>query len=113
MTPTRRQMDRMQPIWEAAYNATARKNFGVRSFNTASVLFELLASPDRRSRLVHLLNYADYAAEDVTIQVQGNWRRAQLFRPGAAAEELPVYPVADGTAIDIKRFAVVATLRVD
>lgn len=113
MTPTRRQMDQLQPIWESAYNVTARKNFGVRSFNTASVLFELLAAQEGRSLLVHLLNYADYGAEDVTIQVQGKWRRARLYMPGAGVEELVVYPVADGTGIDIKRFGVVATVLVD
>jgi hypothetical protein len=111
--PNRRQLDHIQPIWEATYDATIRKNFGVRTFNTASVLFHLLAAPDGKSLLIHLVNYADYAAEDVTVQALGPWRRARLYSPEGEIRELPVYPVADGTGIDIDRIAVVATLRLD
>src|SRR5207245_1591922 len=114
----RRQLDQIQPIWEATYDATARKNFGVRTFNTASMLFHLLATPDGGSLLVHLLNYADYAAEDVTAQVVGKWRRARLYSPDADVRELPVYAVKDstgkdGTGVDIDRIRVAATVRLD
>jgi len=60
-----------------------------------------------------LLNYADYAAEDVTAQVVGKWRRARLYSPDAEVRELPVYPVKEGTGIDIDRIRVAATLRLD
>jgi hypothetical protein len=113
ITPTRRQLDQIQPIWEATYEATVRKNFGVRTFNTASVLFQLLAAPDRGSLLVHLINYADYQADDVTVQVLGQWRRARLYSPDGEVRELPVYPIKDGTGIDIDRIRVAATLRLD
>lgn len=51
--PDRRQLDRIQPIWERAYDATALKNFGVRTFNTTSVIFNLFAkrastTPERK-----------------------------------------------------------------
>lgn len=45
----RRQSDSIQPIWEAIYDATLRKNFGVRTLNTASVLFHLLAEPEAQA----------------------------------------------------------------
>ena len=109
----RSQLDRIQPIWESIYEATLRKNFGVRTFNTASVLFHLLASPNGGSVLIHLLNYADYPAEDVTVQVVGKWRRARLYSPDAEPRELPVYEVKDGTGIDVDRIRVAATLRLD
>lgn len=109
----RRQLERIQPIWEATYDATVRKNFGVRTFNTASVLFHLLAAPGGGSLLVHLLNYADYPAEDVTVQVLGKWRRARLYSPDAETRELPVYAVSDGTGIDVDRIRAAATLRLD
>jgi hypothetical protein len=116
--PNRRQLDQIQPIWEVTYEATARKNFGVRTFNTASVLFHLLAKPDGSSLLVHLVNYADYLAEDVTVQVLGKWRRARLYSPEAGVRELPLYPITDGngregTGVDIDRIRVAATLRLD
>jgi hypothetical protein len=111
--PSRQQMNQMQPVWEATYNATARKNFGVRTFNTSGVLFNLLATSDGKSMLVHLLNYQDLPADDVTVFVLGNWKRARLYRPDAPMREMPVYSVKDGTGVDIQKIPVLATLRLD
>src|SRR5260370_5480617 len=113
LTPDRRQSNQIQGIWEVTYNATARKNFGARTFNTSSVLFNLLATPDAKSLLIHLLNYADFAAETVTVQVLGERKRARLYRPDAPIQELAVYPIKDGTGIDIDRIPVITTLRLD
>ncbi len=111
--PSRQQMNQMQPVWEATYNATARKNFGVRTFNTSGVLFNLLATSDGKSMLVHLLNYQDLPADDVTVFVLGSWKRARMYRPDAPVQEMPVYSVKDGTGVDIKKIPVLATLRLD
>jgi hypothetical protein len=46
-------------------------------------------------------------------KVLGQWRRARLYSPEGEVRELPVYPVADGTGIDIDRIGVVATLQLD
>jgi hypothetical protein len=113
MTPTRREMDRIQPVWEATYNATVRKNFGARTFNTSSIIFDVRARADAKSILVHLLNYTDYPAEDIALQVLGTWQRARLYTPEAPVRELPVYPVKDGTGIDISRIAVMGTVVVE
>jgi hypothetical protein len=113
MTPTRREMDRIQPVWEATYNATVRKNFGARTFNTSSIIFDVRARPDSKSILVHLLNYTDYPAEDIALQVLGDWHRARLYTPEGPVRELPVYPVKDGTGIDISRIGVVGTVVVE
>ncbi len=111
--PTRQQWTQMQKIWETAYHSVARKNFGVRLFNTAGTQFNLLATPDGGSLLVELVNYTDFAAESITVQALGAWKRARLYQPGRPVEELPLYPVSDGTGVDIRRMAVRATLRLD
>jgi hypothetical protein len=113
MTPTRREMDRIQPVWEATYNATVRKNFGARTFNTSSIIFDVRARPDTRSILVHLLNYTDYPSDDIALQVLGTWHRARLYTPDAPVRDLPVYPVKDGTGVDISRIAVLGTVVVE
>jgi len=113
LVPDRRQSNQIQGIWEVTYNTTARKNFGARTFNTSSVLYNLLATPDATSLLIHLLNYADFAAETVTVQVLGEWKRARLYQPGEPPRELPIYSIKDGTGIDIEKIPVAATLRVD
>ncbi len=111
--PSRQQMNQMQPVWEATYTATARKNFGVRTFNTSGVLFNLLATADGKSLLVHLLNYQDLPADDVTVFLLGSWKRARLYSPDAPVQEMPVYSVKDGTGVDLKKIPVLATLRLD
>lgn len=113
MTPTRKQMDRIQPIWEVTYNATVRKNFGARTFNTSSIIFDVRARGDGKSILVHLLNYTDFASEDIALQVLGTWHRARLYSPDRDIRELPVYPVKDGTGVDIDRINVVGTVVVE
>lgn len=113
LVPDRRQMNQIQGMWEVTYNATARKNFGARTFNTSSVLYNLLATAEAKSLLIHLVNYADFAAETVTVQVLGQWKRARLYRPGMPVLELTGYPIKDGTGIDIDRIGVAATLRLD
>ncbi len=106
----RKQAAQLQSLWEVAYGATVRKNFGARTFNTAGVLSNVLVSPEGRSTLVHLLNFLDFAGEDINVQVLGKWRRARLYRVGQPPIDLPVYPVADGTGVDIDSVPLMATL---
>lgn len=63
--------------------------------------------------LVHLLNYQDLPADDVTVFVLGAWKRARLYRPDAQVREMPVYGVKEGTGIDISKIDVLATLRLE
>ena len=44
ITPGRRHLEQMEPMWEVAYRATVRKNFGVRLFNVASTVAALRAN---------------------------------------------------------------------
>ena len=108
---TRQQADRLQDLWELAYNVTVRKNFGARTFNTSGMLSSGLAAPNGKSVLVHLLNYTDFAVESVTVHVLGNWKRARRYTPEESEQELQVYPVKDGTGVDIDRIPVLTTVR--
>jgi hypothetical protein len=110
ISPNRKQLERIQDIWEMLYNATARKNFGARSFNTAGILFNVWASLDDKRLLIHLVNYTGFPCESITVQALGSWKRARLYRPGVAEKQLSVYPVKDGTGIDIDKLDVVASL---
>lgn len=110
LTPSRRDLDRLQGLWEMVYNATLRKNFGVRAFNTVGVLTGIATPDGGRSVLVHLLNFTDYEGEAITVHVLGNWKRAKLYLPDSMPRELKVYPVKEGTAVEIERFATAAAI---
>lgn len=113
ISPSRKQLERIQDIWEILYNATARKNFGARSFNTAGILFNVLASPDGKRLLIHLVNYTGFPAETIAVHALGEWKKARLYQPGVPERQLSLYPVKDGTGMDLEKLDVVASLIVE
>ena len=113
ITPTRRQMEQLEPAWEVAYHATVRKNFGVRLFNVASTVGALLSDKDEHSLLIHLLNFTDFAGESITVHALGEWKHARLYSPEAPAKDLEIYTIPEGTAVDVERIPVFATIRLD
>jgi len=76
-------------------------------------LTAMLAAADAKSLLIHLVNYADVPAETIAVQVLGEWKHARLYRPDMPPADLPLYPIKDGTGVDIDRIPVFATLKVD
>lgn len=109
----RRQADKLQSLWEVTYNATVRKNFGARTFNTMGILTSVLAAPEGKSVLVHMLNFLDFPGEDITIHVLGKWKHATLYRLGAPPRELPVFDAPEGTGVEIDKVQLLATLKLD
>ncbi len=104
ITPDRRDLDRLQGLWEMVYNATLRKNFGVRAFNTAGIMTGVSTPDGGRSVIVHLLNFTDYPGESISVHALGAWKRARLHRPDGPDRELTIYPVKEGTAVDVEGF---------
>jgi hypothetical protein len=113
ITPGRRQQEQLEPMWEVAYRATARKNFGVRLFNVASTVAALRATRNASSLLIHLLNFTDFAGESITIHALGKWKQARLYSPEAPVRILQTYEIPEGTGIDVDRIPVFASIRLD
>jgi hypothetical protein len=113
ITPGRRQLEQMEPLWEVVYRATVRKNFGVRLFNVASTVASLRANRDGSSLLIHLLNFTDFAGESITIHALGKWKPAMLYTPETAPAVLETYEIPEGTGVDVNRVPVFATIRLD
>lgn len=112
VVPGRRDLDRLQGLWEMVYNATLRKNFGVRAFNTVGVLTGITTPDEGRSVLVHLVNFTDYAAEEaITVHALGSWKKATLYRPEGAPVPLVVHAVKEGTAVELDRFATAVVIQ--
>ncbi len=111
MLPERRDLDRLQSLWEMVYNATLRKNFGVRAFNTIGILTGVMTPDGGRTVTVQLLNFLDYPGEAITVHALGTWKRARLIRPDGPPQNLSVYPVKEGTAVDLDRFATAVAIQ--
>jgi hypothetical protein len=111
MVPAGRDLDRLEGLWEMVYNATLRKNFGVRAFNTAGILSGAATPDGGRTVIVHLLNFMDFPGESISVHALGAWKRATLYQPEGATRELTVYPVQEGTAVDIDGFATAVAIR--
>ncbi len=109
----RRQANQLQSLWEVTYNATVRKNFGARTFNTTGILSSVLAAPDGASVIVHLLNFLDFPGESITVHVLGKWKHARLYRFDGPAIELPIFDVPEGTGVEIETLTLMATLRME
>jgi len=107
----RPQADALQPIWEITYKATLRKNFGSRTFNTAGVLSNTIASPHGKTAIVYLVNYTDFPAESITVHALGSWKRVRILEPGGIVKDLESYPVAGGTGVDLEALATVAAVQ--
>lgn len=113
ITLEKAELDRLGDIYKDVQSMVGRRNLGVRLFNVSSMLSNLLAGPDGRTVLLHLVNYSGYPVENVTAHVTGKFTRARLFTPEGEEKDLEVYPTEEGTGIDVPRVSICAVLRID
>lgn len=101
---------KLDEIWKEVNGMTGRNNLGARLFNVSSMLSNLLESPGGKQLVLHLVNYTDFPIESITAHVLGAYHHARLLAPDGTSKELQVYPVEDGTGVDIDKVDVVATV---
>jgi hypothetical protein len=97
-------------VLQGLQSMIGRNNLGVRVFNASSMRSNLLAGPDGTRLLLHLVNYSSYPVENVTLHVLGKFKRARLFTPEGIEKDLEVYPVEEGTGVDLNRVEVCASV---
>ncbi len=113
ITLERAQLERLNDIWRDVNATVGRRNLGVRLFNVSSMLSNLLASPDGKTAVLHLVNFSDYPVENVTAQFLGNYKHATLLAPDSAPAPLEIYQTEDGGGVDIAKVSVCATVRLE
>lgn len=101
---------KLDEIWKEVNAMTGRKNLGVRLFNVSSMLSNLLTTPERKIAVLHLVNYADFPVENVTVHMMAKFAKAKLYTPDGQVRNLEVYEGEDGSGVDIDRIATVGTL---
>jgi hypothetical protein len=113
ITLDEKELKRLDDIWHDVQSMIGRSNLGARLFNVSSMLSNLLSSPDGKQVLIHLVNYANYPVESVTVHVLGDYKQAWLYTPEGTEKKLDVYKVDEGTGIDIEQVSVTAVLRLE
>ena len=113
ITLDEKELKRLDDIWHDVQSMIGRSNLGARLFNVSSMLSNLLSSPDGKQVLIHLVNYANYPVEAVTVHVLGDYKQAWLYTPEGVEKKLDVYKVDEGTGIDIDQVSVTAVLRLE
>jgi hypothetical protein len=107
------ELERLNDIWRDVNSMIGRRNLGVRLFNVASMLSNLVAPDDGKTAVLHLVNYADYPVEGIAVHFIGKYKRATLTTPDGASKNLEIYETEDGGGVDIDKVSVVATLKLE
>ncbi len=110
ITLDKQALDTLNDIWRDLNTMIGRRNLGARLFNVSSMLSNLLGRPDGKQVLLHLVNYSNYKVENITVHLLGKFSRARLYAPEAQPRELDLYPIEEGTGVDIPEISVCAAL---
>ena len=113
MSVDKNEVARLDDIWRGVNSMVGRENLGVRLFNVSSMRSELVAAPGGRPVVLHLVNYADYPVEHVTVHLLDKFEKARLLAPEAPPKTLEVYPHGEGSGVDIDLVRNVATLMLE
>lgn len=107
------ELESVADLWRDVQSLIGRRNLGVRLFNVSAMLSNLLASPDGKTVVLHLVNYSGYPVENVAVHLDGSFRSARLLSPDGEEKNLELYPVEGGVGVDVPSVSVCATLRLD
>ena len=113
ITLDKAELERLNDIWRDVNSIVGRRNLGVRLFNVSSMLSNLVASADGKTAILHLVNYADYPVENVTVHFIDGYKHATLLTPEGAEKALEIYSTEDGGGVDVDKISVCATIRLE
>lgn len=113
LTLSKEDLEKLDSIWREVNSVTGRRNFGARLFNVSSMLSNLVAPAGGKQLVLHLVNYSNYPVEDITAHLLGKYSKATLYAPGAPPTALTMYPVEEGTGLEIPRLGVTGTVVIE
>jgi hypothetical protein len=113
ITLDKAELDRLNDIWRDVNTMIGRRNLGVRLFNVSSMLSNVVEAADGKTVILHLVNYADFPVENVTVHFLGDFRRATLLTPDGAEKKLDIYAADEAHGVDIDKVAVCATIKLE
>lgn len=104
------QIAKLGEIWHELNSLLGSRNPGAKVFNAPGTISNVLAGPDGRPVVLHLVNYSNYPVEDVTVRLPGQFSGAKLLAPGEAPKSVELFQDDGITEISIPKFRVVATV---
>ncbi len=107
------ELDRFEFLWKSLISTTRGENLGVRLFNVASILSSLVADPATGRSYLFLINYAEHAAENITMYLPGKVKSARAYTPENQPRDLESYAVDEGTSFDLERMASAAIIELE
>ena len=110
ITVDEKEVGRIEDLYQGINSAIWHANFGLRLFNVASMLSNVLAGSGGKDLILHLVNYSGYPVENITVRFPGNLRRAKMMTPEGSTRELEIYRSRQETTVEIDKVSVCATL---
>ncbi|MCC6585270.1 MAG: hypothetical protein IT168_01010 [Bryobacterales bacterium] len=110
ITLDKKDIEILDQIWKEVNSMTGRHNLGARLFNVSSMLSNLVGAPTGHLMVLMLVNYSDFAVENVTAHVLGKYSKATLYEPGGEPKPAQVYENEEGTGVDIAKVGQIAAL---
>jgi len=103
--------EKLDSIWKELNSMTGRRNLGARLFNVSTLLSNMVAPADGKQVVLHLVNYADYPVESLTVHLLGKYRTALLYSPELKQPlVLELYPTDEGVGLDVDKMGVNAAI---
>ena len=102
ITFTDQQVKQLDEIWREINSLIGRRNFAVRVFGAPGMLSDLKAEPGGKQAVLSLVNYTDYAVENITLHFTTTLRSARLVTP-RGSQPLEVYQAEEGSGVDIDK----------
>ncbi|HYM13926.1 MAG TPA: hypothetical protein VEU62_24525 [Bryobacterales bacterium] len=110
ITVDEKDVGRIDDLYQGINSAIWHANFGLRLFNVASTLSNVLSEPGGNRLVLQLVNYSGYPVENITVRYPGDLRSAKMLTPEGPAREVEVYRTKEDTEIEINKLSVLATL---
>jgi len=107
------EFERLDSLWNELGSKLPRSNYGVSVFNVSSIISNVLVSADGKTIVVHLVNYADYPVEVISVIFPDDYRKATLITPEGAAQTLEISRSSNGLGVIIEKMSVCATIEVE
>jgi hypothetical protein len=104
-------LDRLDELAKEVDVRISGNSLGVRVFNAASMLANVLVSSDEKTIVVHLVNYSDYPVQNLTLMFPRRYKTATFVAPEGTAPIPDIFQTPDSSGARVDQVSVCAAVR--